>query len=667
MSKRIVLIFTIVFLTYLQVYSEGLFSEPEIGFYGAYGLSFQAANFQKLPGVSSCCPNYSDGFGSAFSLGPLLKFNISPNVFLDTRILYHISSGLMNESESINLIIDGKSQEGIFEYNLKSNIQILSLEPTVGYKITNDFTASAGFCFGILLSGKYESYEQLTKPESRGTFNNGTRTRNQFAGKIPDLNSIQAGLKFGLAYKLPMDSYSDWYLSPEINYIFHFTNIATDINWKTNSLTFGLSISGKMFSEIQPIPMLPAPPPLPELPEFPEPQKTVVDITVMKLDSNNNELSLLYLKLEDIVTFNMRPLLNYIFFDKVLSEIPERYVKLTPEQTGDFNLKSIHDLDAMQTYYQILNLVGEKLKDNPEYHIKLIGTNSGIGREKNNKELSQARAESVKNYLTEVWKIPNEQIDIEARNLPEDYSTSKEYDAWEENRRVEILTSNKSILEPILTLDTIPKPENVKFRFYPIVTNPSEIENWKIEISAGNKLIETIKGKGQIPNSVEWTPTERDFLNIEAVNEIMYRLTVNDNDGDSIQSRLKKIPLEKVTIEKKRQEGSAGKNVEYYRLILFNFGKTNLLEEHSNIIDYIKSRIKPDAKVTITGYTDKIGNFATNKQIATQRAREAAKLLGIDGAEIIGIGEESLLYDNSLPEGRFYCRTVNITVEMPVK
>ncbi len=98
MSKRIVLIFTIVFLTYLQVYSEGLFSEPEIGFYGAYGLSFQAANFQKLPGVSSCCPNYSGGFGSAFSLGPLLKFNISPNVFLDTRILYHISSGLMNKS-----------------------------------------------------------------------------------------------------------------------------------------------------------------------------------------------------------------------------------------------------------------------------------------------------------------------------------------------------------------------------------------------------------------------------------------------------------------------------------------------------------------------------------------------------------------------------------------
>ncbi len=98
MSKRIVLIFTIVFLTYLQVYSEGLFSEPEIGFYGAYGLSFQAANFQKLPGVSSCCPNYSGGFGSAFSLGPLLKFNISPNVFLDTRIQHRFHACQVNQS-----------------------------------------------------------------------------------------------------------------------------------------------------------------------------------------------------------------------------------------------------------------------------------------------------------------------------------------------------------------------------------------------------------------------------------------------------------------------------------------------------------------------------------------------------------------------------------------
>ncbi|OGU12651.1 MAG: hypothetical protein A2X61_10895 [Ignavibacteria bacterium GWB2_35_12] len=667
MSKRIVLIYIIVVLSYLQVYSAGLFSKPEIGISGAYGLSFQVANFQNLPGVSSCCPNYSGGSGTAFSFGPLLKFNISQDAFIDTRLLYYYYSGLMNESESINLIIDGESQEGIFDYNLKSDIHIISLEPTAGYKITNNFNASAGLSLGFLISGKYDSYEQLVKPENRGTFNNGRRTRNDTSGKIPDVNSFQAGIKLGLAYKFPLDSYSDWYLSPEINYIFHFTNIATDINWKTNSLTLGVSIAGKMFSETKPMSIPPSPPPLPVLPEFPAPQKTDVDITAIKLDSNNNELSLLYLKLEDIVTLNMRPLLNYIFFDKVSSEIPERYIKLTTEQARDFNLKSIHDLDAMQTYYQILNLVGKKLYDNPDYHIKLIGTNSGIGREKDNKELSLARAEAVKTYFTDIWKIPEEQLGVEARNLPEDYSTPKEYDAWEENRRVEILPSNKSILEPILTLDTIPNPEKVKFRFYPIVTNPSEIEKWKIEISTGNNLIETIEGKGQIPNSVEWTPTEKDFLNIEAVNEIMYRLTVNDNDGDSIQSRLKKIPLEKVTIEKKRQEGLVGKNVEYYRLILFNFGKTNLLEEHSNIIDYIKRRINPDAKVTVTGYTDKIGNFATNKQIATKRAKEAAKLLGIEDADIIGIGEESLLYDNSLPEGRFYCRTVNITLEMPIK
>jgi hypothetical protein len=32
-----------------------------------------------------------------------------------------------------------------------------------------------------------------------------------------------------------------------------------------------------------------------------------------------------------------------------------------------------------------------------------------------------------------------------------------------------------------------------------------------------------------------------------------------------------------------------------------------------------------------------------------------------------GMGERELIYNNELPEGRFYCRTVTITVETPIK
>ena len=666
MRKILIITILFIFCQNLTFSSENKYNS-EIGLSVNYGLSFHTANFRKYPNVPSCCPNYTGGTGSSLSLGPIFYFDIDNEIVAGLKLNYNRVTSFMKESQSINLIIDGKSEDGTFDYNFNSVLHLITLEPSAGYKINEQFTAFGGLNIGYLVSGEFDNYEKLIKPGNRGTFNNGRRIRNDSIGKMSDLNHIQAGLKLGLSYRLPLDKYSDWSLLPEINYSMYFTNVAKEIDWNINTINFGLTVTGKLHPKAKPIYLPPAPPPHPAMPEFPVPEKTDIDITAIKLDSNDNEISLLSLKLEDVVTLNMRPLLNYIFFGKVSSEIPDRYVKLTNEQINTFSLKSIHDLDPIQTYYQILNLIGKKLKDNPDYHIKLIGTNSGIGRERNNKELSQQRAESVKNYFTGTWKIPDEQIDVEARNLPEDYSTPREYDAWEENRRVEIFPSDKSILEPILTLDTIPNPENVKFRFLPVTTGSIAIESWKIEIESEISKIETIDGRDNIPNSVDWTPTEKNFLNSDDFNDIFYSLTIIDKQGNQYKSRIKKIPVEKITIEKKKQQGLTGKNVEYYRLILFDFGKTNLLEEHSNIIQYIKNRISPDAKVMITGYTDKIGDKETNKLIAKKRASEVAKLLDIPDAEIIGSGEENLLYDNTLPEGRFYCRTVNITVEMPIK
>jgi outer membrane protein OmpA-like peptidoglycan-associated protein len=62
-----------------------------------------------------------------------------------------------------------------------------------------------------------------------------------------------------------------------------------------------------------------------------------------------------------------------------------------------------------------------------------------------------------------------------------------------------------------------------------------------------------------------------------------------------------------------------------------------------------------------------MGNEKLNKRIATQRAMAVAKHLDIPDTQIIGIGQENLLYDNTLPEGRFYCRTVRITIETPIE
>ncbi|MFW5702255.1 MAG: OmpA family protein, partial [Bacteroidota bacterium] len=68
----------------------------------------------------------------------------------------------------------------------------------------------------------------------------------------------------------------------------------------------------------------------------------------------------------------------------------------------------------------------------------------------------------------------------------------------------------------------------------------------------------------------------------------------------------------------------------------------------------------------IYGYTDRIGEEDVNKRISERRAQAVARRLRIPDAKVEGLGESDLLFDNELPEGRFYCRTVRIIIETSV-
>ena len=129
----------------------------------------------------------------------------------------------------------------------------------------------------------------------------------------------------------------------------------------------------------------------------------------------------------------------------------------------------------------------------------------------------------------------------------------------------------------------------------------------------------------------------------------------------------KYIPVEQLTVDRKRLERIKDKEFEYYSLILFDFGSSNLEFEHRQVVDLVKDRVTPDATVYVNGYTDKLGDEDINERISKRRARAVARRLNIPGAEVNGLGESELLYNNDLPEGRYYCRTVQIIIETPVK
>jgi outer membrane protein OmpA-like peptidoglycan-associated protein len=86
----------------------------------------------------------------------------------------------------------------------------------------------------------------------------------------------------------------------------------------------------------------------------------------------------------------------------------------------------------------------------------------------------------------------------------------------------------------------------------------------------------------------------------------------------------------------------------------------------------IASAVRDGSTATVVGSTDRLGEQAHNQELSTKRARSVDALAraiapSLKVTEVKGIGASNLPYDNSLPEGRFYCRTVSLTITTPLR
>jgi outer membrane protein OmpA-like peptidoglycan-associated protein len=83
-------------------------------------------------------------------------------------------------------------------------------------------------------------------------------------------------------------------------------------------------------------------------------------------------------------------------------------------------------------------------------------------------------------------------------------------------------------------------------------------------------------------------------------------------------------------------------------------------------------RLFPTSDAVVVGHTDVIGSDEYNLKLSASRGAKAKEELAsllqikVKSLDSKGVGEAEPLFDNSLPEGRFYNRTVQVIIETPV-
>jgi outer membrane protein OmpA-like peptidoglycan-associated protein len=389
-------------------------------------------------------------------------------------------------------------------------------------------------------------------------------------------------------------------------------------------------------------------------------------MTAVGVDADGNETPIASLKIEEFLSTNAYPLLAFIFFAENSSDLQSKFIQLKASETAAFHPEQLYGQSTMEIYHNVLNVIAYRLQKYPNATLTLTGCNADVGMEKGNTSLSQHRAETIRDYFTKVWNIPETHIQIESRSLPAKPSNPKTPLGQEENRRVEITCNIPEVLDVFISYDTARVSTPPLIRYKLSASSPQGIDHWKLGLTQSQRFLTGFTDPGTPPASVDWDLENNQATVPHYGGDVHSDFEVTESTGKTCEKSFDLL-TNIVTLRQKKAENLEDYKIERYSLVLFDFARSTMTDAQSRIIDLIKSNITPASQLTIEGYTDKTGSHEGNAKLATSRATSTRDALARPDATVRGIGDRRLLYSNDTPEGRFYCRTVQIEVKTPVK
>jgi len=682
-----------------------------IGVFGGINYNIQSAGFRSLPGIPNCCPKFESGSGVAPQFGLSLRYPLDEAASLVLKIGYNDYSGKLQKDEFI-----GNSElreatppyettdvvKAISNHSVDGNLAAISIEPLYSWNIFDKLNLNIGLNISYLLSPKFSQKEQLVSPNNVVFKDTEKRIRNEYINKdIPQANNLQFFGKTTVSYSLTFGK--DMVLSPEFGFAYPFTKIFSD-DWKVIPISIGLNleypvkptIEKEEIEEIEYIRdtlvvadfnakstsiKLKSKDSKTQVKEtdkaiiktitisekyemiVPRTSKITGNLVIHGKDRQGNLQPNPTITIEEIEVSESFPLLPYIFFPEGSADLSKTsMLLLTPDEAKDFSTKYL-PWETLNIYANLLNIIKERLDQNPTAKITINGNNSNTGIEANNIELSKARAMAIRDYLVSLGVNP-ERISMNIQNLPAKPSNPTTPDGIQENQRAEVASDNLIVLEPLQLsqIDKVANPPIIEIE--PALFADLPIKNWNISITQDNKVIRQFSGT--TPEKQTWMVETEPIPQFET--PVIIKLTAIDEQGNQFEVE-KSLKLTQKTIKKKREEIKNDTIYQRYSLIVFDFDKSELTEAHKNVLNRIRDNIKPNSQVSIYGYADRMGTPQYNKDLANRRIDEVVKYLKIKPENLrrYPIGSDELLYDNNTPQGRAYSRTVKIIIATPIK
>ncbi len=643
-----------------------------VGLFAGLGLIHHEANISprvfSRNGTFPADANYRAGDGLGLAGGLLFELPLSTFLSVGIRAGYQDRSAplVQQYTNSADVrAIDTSRQGGTVEGRLESTLPYINGTPYL--KITPlsfPLYAMIGPTVLVPLGPSYTVNETVLSPRGAVFRSNGKTTRRLAGGDMTSAATV-FGMTAGVGVDLALSDRLGLFVEGNFSPTFSDVMPVSGGSWTTSALSalvgFRLGLGGQAEEPVV------APPPV-------RPRDTTQ--VAVRADSAFRAGAVTPGGLADTLTIAPRrvratevhALLPYVFFARDSAVIPARYVQFDRKTRTGFQLERIQRGSTLGVYYQLLNVIGQRMRDNRRAKLTITGCTSD--REQGDTALSRRRAEAVRDYLVNVWRVRDNRINVVARLLPANPSLSEVEPAEGalENQRVEITSDDYAVVAPVMLPDTSILEPAGTIRFLPSANDTTRAaEYWSLDVKIGDSLVrDAVTGTGPVPAQIDYPIETRPDLDIRTPVEVSSTLVIRDTSyAELAQVRSERVVVRQQGRFEEEREVVNGRYLDRYNLLLFSFDSAGVFDFSQQATAIMQNRITQNSVVRVYGHTDRIGLPTYNKQLSQRRAEVAASLLGVQPKEVVGMGEKNLLYDNQFPEGRYYCRTVTVEIETP--
>jgi outer membrane protein OmpA-like peptidoglycan-associated protein len=616
------------------------------GVAGGANFNFYRGSTQQMNASFTSPKTFHDGFGAGLFIAPLLEYRPA-----DSRWGIMLQAGYdsrKGEFDQVTTPCDCPA-------DLSTNLSYITIEPSLRFApFKSNFYLYGGPRLAFNLDKSF-TYQLGTNPAFPNQEANAA-----VKGDFDNINKTIVSMQIGAGYDIRLSTEANktqFVLSPFVSFQPYFgQNPRSTETWNNTTVRAGVALKFGQGKNIQ------------------EATDMKADKEVsFSVDSPSNVPA-------DLRLTEIFPLRNYVYFNTGSSEIPNRYVLLNKDQVKDFKEdqlevfapKNLSDRSKRQmtVYYNILNILGDRMQKNPNATISLVGSSEQGPAD------GLAMSVSIKNYLVDVFAINPNRISTTGQakpNIPSEQpgGTLELGLLREGDQRVSIESTSPDLL---MEFQSGAGAQLKPVRIVPLQEAPASSYVTFNNKGAGEALstwsLQITDEQGKSQSFGPYTQDEvsipgKVILGSRPQGDFKVKMIGQTKSGAVVEHE---APVHVVLwTPAKTEEG-----LRYSIIYEFNKSKAIAIYE-KYLTDVITPKIPVGATVIIHGHTDDIGEEVHNQELSLARANDVKNTIenGLSKAgrkdvkfELSGYGENqnSAPFENKTPEERSYNRTVIIDI-----